>query len=341
MASAPNAPFPSHDVPRHGGQLSAAGAAFPHAPKPWLDLSTGISPWAWNGPRADRAALRRLPDPGDRLSLERTAARFFGVDPARVTATAGVEAGVALLATTLGLAHVDIVSPTYGGHARAWASAGAVRLIDAGDAAESAAAGLVIVNPNNPDGRNWARDALVDLAARRSSVGLWTIVDEAFVEMAPGLSIATAEVERLVVLRSFGKFFGLPGARLGFIVGPPSLAHRLQAGQGDWPVGADAIALGRGAYADTAWADKQRRRVGRAAARLDGLLAATGFELLGGAGLFRLTASADAGRRFVRLCERGVLTRPFDHDPTWLRFGLPGPRDWDRLQAALAEAARC
>ena len=332
MASAPFAPT------IHGGRLSEARAAFPHAPAPWLDLSTGISPWSWLGSRAGRADLRRLPDPADLRNLERAAAAAFGVtDARRVIATAGAEAGIALLTATLDLKVIDIVSPTYGGHASAWAAAGAsVRAIAAADVA-SRVAGLVIVNPNNPDGRILSRAQVLAVAQQRRG---WTIVDEAFGDTEPRSSVVDSEADRLVVLRSFGKFYGLAGARLGFVVAPLDLAVQLRARLGEWPVGADAIALGTGAYADLEWQARQRRRLGLASRRLDKLLTAHGFEIVGGTSLFTLTASADAPARFLRLCERGVLTRPFAHDARWLRFGLPDPNVWTRLEAALSEAAR-
>ncbi len=334
MASAPFAPVPTSHAVRHGGRLRDAQTAYPNAPTPWLDLSTGISPWAWSGPRAGRADLRRLPDPADLLDLERTAARAFGADPARVVATPGTEAAIGLLAATLALPDIDIVAPTYSGHEQAWNAAGAA-VRNVADAQIGGASGLVIVNPNNPDGSTWAREDLLRLAAERAAQWRWTIVDEAFVETAPPLSVGDAAVDNLVVLRSFGKFYGLAGVRLGFIVAPESLAGRLRARLGDWPVSADAIALGTGAYADPDWADRHRARLARSAARLDRLLTKAGFDIVGGTSLFRLTASDDAPRRFERLCAAGILTRPFSHDPTWLRFGLPGPRDWTRLEAAL------
>jgi cobalamin biosynthetic protein CobC len=334
MTSATFAPVPIPRAVRHGGRLADARAAYPRAPTPWLDLSTGISPWAWGGPRARRADLQRLPDPADLLALEGAAAKAFGADPARVVATPGAEAAIGLLAATLALPDIDIVSPTYSGHEQAWTAAGAA-VRNVADAQIGGAGGLVIVNPNNPDGAAWARDDLLRVAAERAAQWRWTIVDEAFVETAPALSVASASVDNLVVLRSFGKFYGLAGVRLGFIIAPECLTGRLRARLGDWPVSADAIALGTNAYADRGWADRQRARLAQSAARLDRLLFKAGFEVVGGTSLFRLTASDDAPRRFERLCASGVLTRPFSHDPTWLRFGLPGSRDWARLEAVL------
>ncbi|WP_245863718.1 aminotransferase class I/II-fold pyridoxal phosphate-dependent enzyme [Caulobacter mirabilis] len=294
---------------------------YPRAPEPWLDLSTGINPVAWRGVRASVDDLKRLPDPVDLAGLEAAAARAFGVaDPARVVAVAGAEAGLRLLPELLRLSSVEILGPTYGGHEDAWRAAG-VPIRAGGD-------GLVVVNPNNPDGRSWPAERL--LAEPR-----WLIVDESFGEAAPTLSLAGVERERLVVLRSFGKFYGLPGVRLGFVIASPDLAGQLRARLGDWPVCADAIAMGRAAYADEAWRTATLTRLQRDAARLDALLTSRGFEVIGGTALFRLAAAPDAQARFQRLCEAGVLTRPFAYEPGWLRFGLPAPHDFERLEAAL------
>jgi cobalamin biosynthetic protein CobC len=317
---------------RHGGRLAAARAAFPDAPAPWLDLSTGINPRPYRARRADPAALRRLPDPEEVAALEAAAARAFGVAPDRVVAVPGTEAALRALPRILGGRSAAIVSPTYGAHAEAWRLAGAkVTCIGAGQIAASAAEAVVLVNPNNPDG---AAVAAPDVGDR------WLIVDEAFVETAPHLSVAAAAGPRTIVLRSFGKFYGLPGVRLGFAIAEPGLAARIGAQFGDWPVGAEAIAAGLSAYGDHAWAERTRVRLARDAARLDALLTAAGFEVLGGTSLFRLAAAADAKRRFTALARRGVLTRPFPDQPTWLRFGLPKPKDWPRLKAALEGSSR-
>jgi cobalamin biosynthetic protein CobC len=319
---------------RHGGQLAEAAAAFPAAPQPWLDLSTGINPHPWAGPRADAAALRRLPDPAETAALEAAAAMAFGVaDAGRVAAVPGAEAGLRLLPRLTGARSVAIVSPTYGGHAEAWRAAGReVRLIGPGEPAGDVEA-LLIVNPNNPDGRQTPREALIRLAAEGRR---WLIVDESFVEVAPELSVAASAGGRLVVLRSFGKFYGLPGARLGFVVADPAVIVGVRAAFGDWPVCADAIAAGGAAYADGAWAAQTRARLGDGAARLDRLLARAGFEIVGGTPLFRLASSPNAAAWFERLARAGVLVRPFEAQPAWLRFGPPGAEpDWTRLQNVL------
>ncbi len=327
---------------RHGGALAAARAAYPLAPAPWIDLSTGINPTPWPGARAPAEALRRLPDPDDLARLEMTAATAFGVaDASQVVATSGAEAALRLLPHLLGVSEAAIVGPTYGGHGEAWAAAGARRReISLEDLAECPARLVVLVHPNNPDGRRLPREDLRAMVSARSARGAWTLVDESFVETAPELSLAGERVERLIVLRSFGKFYGLPGARLGFLIAEPALAAEARAMLGDWPVSADALALGLGAYADTAWRTATAGRLAAEAAAFDQDLAAADLPVIGGTSLFRLVRRPDAGGVFERLCARGVLTRPFEGQGDWLRLGLPAPCERERVRAALQEAGR-
>ncbi len=321
---------------RHGGGLMKAAAAYPDAPRPWLDLSTGINPEPWRGPRAPEAELNRLPDPGALAALETAAASAFGSASERTAAAAGAEAAIRLLPLLLGVRSVEIVGPTYGAHAEAWRAAGvATRLIAPDQAATSQAGVLVIVNPNNPDGRLTRRADLIAMARQRSAAGRWLVVDESFIECAPGDSVSDLVEPGLIVLRSFGKFYGLAGVRLGFMLAAPGLIARLRALLGDWPVGADALIMGRGAYADADWRRRTEAALAERADRLDDVLLRAGFHIVGGTSLFRMTRTPNAALWFQHLCRAGVLTRPFDHTPDGLRFGVPSERDLPRLMHAL------
>ncbi|MEG2313970.1 threonine-phosphate decarboxylase CobD, partial [Brevundimonas sp.] len=308
---------------RHGGGLMAATKAYPHAPLPWLDLSTGINPVPWCGPRADIDGLNRLPDPCRLIALEAEAARVFGASTEQVCAVSGAETAIRLLPLILGPVTVDIVEPTYGAHQESWrASSMAPNAIGPDQIFASRADVLVIVNPNNPDGRLFDKDTLEQLARQRSRMGQWLIVDESFIECAPEASVAGLDIDQLIVLRSFGKFYGLAGLRLGFMIASPVLKARLRALTGDWPVSAEAIVMGHAAYADTAWRETTRLRLNTDAEGLDEVLWNSGFEPLGGTCLFRLVRSDDAREWFSHLCDQGILTRPFDYAPDWLRFGV-------------------
>jgi cobalamin biosynthetic protein CobC len=328
----------------HGGRLGAARAAYSQAPQPWIDLSTGINPKSYPAPRARGVTLNRLPDTGELSQLESVAAAAFGVrDSQRVVATGGTEPALRLLPYVLRQKAAIVAGPTYGSHADGWEKAGVPARVVPDAELESSIAdqtALIVVNPNNPDGRLVGRDRLRQLHDAVASRGGVLVVDEAFAEVTPQASVAdiagTGVAEHLVVLRSFGKFYGLAGLRLGFVVGSPVVAARVRGMIGDWPVSVDALAAGLAAYADRQWTERMRVQLASAARRLDGLLSRFGFEVVGGTSLYRLVRAGDAPARFERLAAAGILTRPFQHDATLLRFGLPGtPEAWQRLEEAL------
>lgn len=321
---------------RHGGGLRVAAKAYRDAPLPWLDLSTGINPVPWCSGRADVVSLNRLPDPLELLDLEAVAGASFGARPERVCAVAGAETAIRLLPLILGPVTVDIVEPTYGAHKESWrVSSMAPNAIEAEQIFSSRADVLVIVNPNNPDGRLFDKTTLLQLARQRSRAGQWLIVDESFIECAPENSIADQEIDQLIVLRSFGKFYGLAGLRLGFMVAGADLKKRLRAFTGDWPVSAEAVVMGLAAYADTAWQNATRQRLEADARKLDMALWNSGFAPIGGTSLFRLVRSEDTSGWFAHLCNHGILTRPFEYAPDTLRFGVPSAEALPRLVTAL------
>jgi cobalamin biosynthesis protein CobC len=202
----------------------------------------------------------------------------------------------------------------------------------------------VVVNPNNPDGRILAKNMLLALADAQRRRGGLLVVDEAFMDVGPAGASLAAEAGRggLIVLRSFGKFFGLAGLRLGFALAAPKVIARLDAMLGPWAVAGPAIVIGETALADAAWAEATRASLGRAAQRLDALLAEThavsaGLEIIGGTALFRLVRTQMAGELHQHLGRAGILVRRFAEQPAWLRFGLPHGEDvWRRLQTALS-----
>ena len=319
---------------RHGGDLAAARAAFPGAPAPWIDLSTGINPIPYGLPPIEPAAWAALPGRDAERALAAAAERAYGARPGTVVAAPGTGALIAWLARLHPARRVGILDLTYGEHARAWQAGGAAVETVASPRSLAGFDAAVVVNPNNPDGRCVPP---ADLAAVARDVGL-LVVDEAFADVAPrSLSLAPDPPGNVVVLRSFGKFYGLAGLRLGFAVAREPWAGRLAEALGPWAVSGPALAVGARARADVAWAVAARARLAGDAARLDALLAAAGFTVLGGTSLFRLAAAADAPARFAALARAGILTRPFAAWPEALRFGLPGDAAaWDRLAAALA-----
>lgn len=333
------APGASLDLFRqHGGRVDAAGVLFPAAPRPWLDLSTGISPWAWPHGSLPVAALTRLPEPRDVRALEAAAAVCFDVaDPEQVVAVPGTDLALRLLEPMFCGQRIAVVRPGYSGHRLAWRHSPVTEL--GADALEDAAQThdvLVLANPNNPDGRLIAPGRLRALARTLAARGGVLVVDEAYADVEPGHSLCAEVDDGLIVFRSFGKFFGLAGVRLGFAVAPNPHAAGFRQLVGDWPVSGPAVAIGRAAYVDDAWQVEQRERLQKARARLDALLVESGLEVTGGTPLYRLARCADATALFLHLAARGILVRPFHDDPQLLRIGLPAEQDqWDRLREAL------
>jgi len=324
----------------HGGALEVARRLMPDAPKPWIDLSTGVNPHAYPLPDLEPEAWLRLPESGALAKLEAVAAQRYGVDPACTVAGPGSQALIQALSRLLPHGTVGALGPTYGGFAAAFAAAGA-HVIEAGrlDALDALDVGIV-VNPNNPDGRITPRGALVHLHRRLAERGGILVVDEAFADFdAEAESLAPALPRRAaVVLRSFGKAYGLAGLRLGFALASADIAPSLRAALGPWPVSGPAIAIGAKALADSDWLKAARARLSEEAARLDALLRGAGWRIIGGTCLFRLAGRSDALADFERLLTAGILARPFADAPARLRFGIPPDENaWERLAKALED----
>ena len=322
----------------HGGALEVARRLAPGAPEPWIDLSTGINPHAYPLPHLQPEAWSRLPENGALAWLETAAAQRYGVDPACAVAGPGSQALIQALSRILPHGAVGASGPTYSGFASAFAAAGAlvieVERLEELDGLDVA----IVVNPNNPDGHITSRLALLDLHARLARRGGVLIIDEAFADFdAESESVAPSlPGSGVVVLRSFGKAYGLAGLRLGFALTSPDIVASLRAALGPWPVSGPAIAIGARALADSDWFEATRTRLHKEAARLDALLHGAGWRIIGGTRLYRLAAHADARTTFEQLLGEGILTRPFAKAADRLRFGIPGDENaWERLAAVL------
>jgi cobalamin biosynthetic protein CobC len=322
----------------HGGDLAAAETRWGRPAEGWLDLSTGINPVPYPIPAINPAAWHRLPQ-HDRLRelLEAARACYAAPADARIVAAPGTQILIQLLPRLRPGTRVAILGPTYGEHAACWAAEGAAVTI-AGSIEEAAAAEVVVlVNPNNPDGRIVGAERLRALADDLAARGDLLVVDEAFAEVTPGASVA-AEAGRpgLLILRSFGKFFGLAGIRLGFAIGAAAEVDRLTRWLGPWSVPGPAIETGIAALSDRDWQEATRARLSANAARLTAMLLAHGFADRGGTDLFRLAEHPEAPHIWDRLGRAGILVRPFPDRPILLRFGLPaGESGFARLAEAL------
>ncbi len=303
-----------------------AAARYPFAPTPWLDLSTGISPWAYPVDELDPADWQNLPSCGDLTDLEMAAADAFGgVSPDQIVAVPGIDFAIRLLAQLLPADRIGIVGPTYSGYQSAWPEAKTLPFVKA-----TSADLLVCANPNNPDGTVIPREQLQRLRTLR-------IIDEAFADAVPAQSLLPHR-NGAIVLRSFGKFYGLAGLRLGFVVADRPFAKQVRERLGDWPISGPALTIGTKAYRDTEWQHAQRARLNTASDQLLSVLTDAGLVIIGGTPLFQLVRHVAASALFTHLAEAGILTRPFADQSDWIRFGIPGSNtDFNRLAAALSD----
>lgn len=308
----------------HGGQTEAAAQLYPAAPRPWLDLSTGISPWPYPADTIAPHLWQALPSSAALEDLELIAAGLFGMsDSDQIVAVPGSDIAIRLLARLLPAERVAIVGQSYSGYRAAWPKARALPFEKARNADL-----MVCANPNNPDG------AVIEVRHIQRLRNL-RIVDEAFADAMPETSMLPHR-NGAIVLRSFGKFFGLAGIRLGFVVADRPLVRELRSLLGDWPISGPAIAIGTAAYRDRTWQALQRQRLAQGSVRLAALLTHHGLNDAGGTANFRLCHAPYAPSLFVHLCQAGILVRPFIDRPDQLRLGIPGTEtDWGRLEAAL------
>jgi cobalamin biosynthetic protein CobC len=322
----------------HGGDLDAARDRYPGAPEPWIDLSTGINPVPFPIPELPPEIWSRLPARSDEEALlAAAAARYRVPDSGMIAAASGTQALIQLLPRLVPTSRVEILGPTYEEHEACWTRHGH-RVSVVNDLMESDRADIVIVvNPNNPTGRVIPTSVLRTIAAPLARKNGLLIVDEAFIDVLPeNASIACDPPPATIVLRSFGKTYGLAGLRLGFAIAEVALATRIRAELGPWAVSGPALRIGKAALSDPDWLAATTARLRSDQQRLDAALEAAGFTILGGTPLFRLARHVEAIKLAERLGRHGIHLRSFPREPQWLRFGVPGDAlAWDRLSAAL------
>lgn len=304
----------------HGGGLDAAAARYGGARADWIDLSTGINPAPYPIGALEEQDWTALPDAQAFNALTEAARRFWAVpEGAALLPAPGASALIARIPALFPKGTANIPPPTYNEHAASFRAAGWT--LGETDAVR------VLVHPNNPDGRLWSADDLAQI----------TIIDESFCDVTPDASlIDLAARPNTIILKSFGKFWGLAGLRLGFAIGDPKLIARLAEFIGPWAVSGPALRIGARALSDVTWAAQTRARLAADTTRLDGIMRSHGADLVGGTTLFRLYDVAEAARWQDRLAEAHIWTRIFPYSDRWLRLGLPAPEDWSRLSKALA-----
>ncbi len=342
----------------HGGNLSQASIDYNIPSKDWLDLSTGINRQPYPVDNVPSELWHRLPYPSELKSLEDAARHYYQVpEHADIVAAPGSSALIAALpALTFNASFassVIIAKQSYQEHLASWKNAGSkIKLIEEQNiltagypiktdstiavAEKSPPLIQVIVNPNNPTGRLYNPETLLEHKKRLGHKGL-LIVDEAFMDCTPEHSLSPKSGEKgLVILRSFGKFFGLAGLRLGFAIGHPDDITLLRDQIGAWPISGVALLIGRKAFQDQLWIEQTNKQLEKDSHALNHLLKQHNFTSVGSTNLFSLVSNDNMKKIQQKLAHHAIWTRRFAYEKKWLRIGLPrNPHDFKRLETAL------
>lgn len=321
----------------HGGNIDWAIRTFGGVAADWIDLSTGINRAPYPLPALSPEAWTQLPTRAAQDRLIATARGAYATDAA-ILPVAGAQAAIQMIPCLTVPGRAAVLSPTYNEHAACLRAAGwEVDECETPDALAGADLAIV-VNPNNPTGNTFEPAELLRLSGQVGRL----IVDESFADPRPDRSVAAlAGQDGLLVLRSFGKFYGLAGLRLGFALGAEADIALLATMAGPWPVSGAAIEIGCAALSDRAWAEATTARLRADCARLDDLARGAGWSLVGGCELFRLYETPGATAAQECLARAHIWSRMFPYSDRWLRLGLPGGEaEWRRVESALAGGMR-
>jgi len=319
----------------HGGQLQLYAERYQRPIDEWLDISTGINPNGWPVPTLPSSVWSRLPEHND--GLHQAASDYYQTQS--LLAVPGTQVAIQLLPKLRTKSKVGIVSPAYAEHSYCWQQAGHELLTlhsDEISAYIDVIDVLIIINPNNPTGEKYSPEQLLNWQQSLTKRQGWLIVDEAFIDCTPEQSLACFSPQPgLIVLRSFGKFFGLAGLRLGFVIAETKLLSQMAEKLGPWPIASPSRYIAIQAFKDESWQHQARISLEHTSKRLMGLLEQFGLKPNGGSSLFQWVKHPQASVLHKRLAQQGILTRLFT-SPLSLRFGLPAnEQDWDRLQQSL------
>ncbi|MES0882195.1 threonine-phosphate decarboxylase CobD [Roseibium sp. SCP14] len=329
----------------HGGDLTLAIERFGGMQDSWLDLSTGINPHSYPIPQdISLKSWTALPTKGAEERLISAARHVYRVpDNLGLVAAPGTQLLLSLLPLILPEGPVALTSPTYSSHKAAWTREGRAPVeLSSIYALPADAKVVLLVNPNNPDGQLIDVKSLLEIARTLTERGGYLVVDEAFADVIPGASLLShISNENVLVLRSFGKYFGLAGLRLGFLAGPHAITRRVSDLLECWCLSGLALEIGTRALRDKNWQDQMTRQLIEEMADLTVLLSQRELSVFGGTPLYALAGLRNAKGLHEALARRHIWTRIFDYAPTWIRFGLPGsPENLERLSDALADAKK-
>ena len=269
---------------RHGGDVYSAERQANHTLARLIDFSASINPLG-PSPRVRRvmgSALTRAvhyPDP-DCFALRQALASRYGHRASQFLIGNGSIELIHLLPRGLRIRHALIVGPTFSEYEEATRKSGghvtyihAQRASQYGPPVEKVLAALqqfgrkrptrkkidavFLCNPNSPTAQVLRREEVVQVVRATAERNVWLVVDETFMEYCPVHSVMSlvGRYPRLVLLRSFTKFYALPGFRIGYLAATRGVVECLRTYRPPWSVNTLAQEAARAALADTghAW----------------------------------------------------------------------------------------
>ena len=193
---------------------------------------------------------------------------------------------------------------------------------------------IYLCSPNNPTGAVMPRESIERVVTEATGV---VFIDEAYAEFA-GVSAADLvfKSDRLLVIRTMSKAFGLAGLRIGYAIGQPKLVMEVEKSRGPYKLNAMAEQMALAALRhDRDWVDEHVALAVQLRERLAGALRAMGLAPLPSSANFVCVPVANCVAVGQALRSRGVAVRPFPalpHVGDALRISV-GP--WPMLQRLL------
>ncbi|MEW6544992.1 MAG: threonine-phosphate decarboxylase CobD [Nitrospirota bacterium] len=351
--------------PEHGGNVYGAARRTGRSLDRLVDFSASINPLG-PSPKSLRAISDSLPrvvhypDP-DCVLLRNALARRWRVAPDRIVIGNGSSELITLIPLALPITRAVILGPTFAEYERAVLLAGgAVEFLHAsrrdgyrppiellrGRLEEGRPIdALFLCNPNSPTGQALSVRSVRQVLEAAEKRKVWTVLDETFVEYCADRSVLPllARYPHCLVLRSFTKFYALPGLRLGYLVGPAQVVARVKSRQPPWSVNvlAQAAALAalrdrRHATASRSFMVRERAVFARDLAALPGV---TVFPSPANFLLVELPAGFIAKSVVRRLAKGGLLVRDCSNVPglngRTIRLAVRRPEQNRRLVRAL------
>jgi cobalamin biosynthesis protein CobC len=316
---------------RHGGDLTEAKKVFNHISiDSWIDLSTGINLNSYNDTGIGLSNLDKLPTKDSYDELVSAAKNYYSVsDTNRLCISSGAQSLINILPYIFSIEkNVAIFSPTYSEHAISWKKANySIREINKIDQILNEDI-VVITNPNNPDGLVYSHSDIEEIYSKIVKNKGLLIIDESFIDATPELSfVKKLQNRNIIILKSFGKFFGLAGLRLGFAIGNEGIISDLENILGPWPVSTIALNIATKAMSDIDWIKGTRSLLLKLSEELNSNLSSSGYNIYGTTAFFTLISVENSTKMQRELANKGIWTRIFDYNNRWVRIGVPKDKE--------------